>query len=897
MKYDGLTTTRAKALLEEHGYNELADMHSFSPLQVLLGQVKRNFMVYLLVAAAIISFFVAKVETAIALIVVILIVILTGFIQEYRAERAMKSLKGMITPMTTVVREGREERIESRLVVPGDTIIVRSGERVPADAVVLDLQDLLVSEAILTGESEPVEKNTAKNADKASDDESVYMGTFVVQGRCTAKVVATGMKTKFGKIAGMISTAQKELPLQTKVNALAKMLAAFAIIAALFTGTILALQNMPITFDVFSWILIIVIALMVASIPEGMPMVLITTLAVGTHRMAKRNAIVNRMSVIEALGEATVICTDKTGTLTRAEMTARSIWIPEATIEVEGIGYERTGRLVKDGDFFDVEKNEAARLLCVGSVLCNDARIEYITDQNEFKTVGTPTEIALLIMGVKAGIHPSDEYGERWEEIPFNSQRKMMSVVYRKKGKETMYLKGAPEFVLEHCTRIRVGNKVRKITKKDVDRIHEVLESYAGDALRTLAFAYKPADPVRKDDEENLVFLGIVALEDPPRDEVPEALATCAKAGIEVKMLTGDNLRTAEAIARKIGLEGSVTDGKTLDTLDDAGFDAAVKETTVFARVRPDHKIRIVRSLKEHGHIIAMTGDGVNDAPAIKEAHIGIAMGKNGTDVTREVADLTLKDDNFSTIVEAVAEGRTIFGNIQKFITYLVSMNFAQLFIIVVSVILLSLGFWSGNGLSLEHMLPLVALQILFMNVISNELMAITLGLHKRSDQVMEIGPRRSAGLLTRVHLTLLLITGSVMTLGGLAIFWLVYFFLDQPIEVARTTLLITLVMFGVANALNYRSFRHLVMRSSPFSNPYIVIAALAAIALTALIIYTPLSIAFETTAVGWEPWLIGIVSGFALVFLIDLVKVLNTRLAILWRHDHPVGSEHGPVH
>lgn len=884
MKHDGLTQGRAKALLEEYGYNELDEMHSFSPIQVLLGQVKRNFMVYLLVVAAIISFVVAKFETAIALIVVILIVIVTGFIQEFRAEQAMKSLKGMITPMTTVVREGREERVESRLIVPGDIIIVRSGERIPADAVILKHQDLLVSEAILTGESEPIEKSSAKDESKASDESRVFMGTFVVQGRCIARVMGTGMETKFGKIAGLISTAKKELPLQTKVNALAKMLAAFSISAALLTGTLLAFQYAPVTFEVFTWILIVVIALMVASIPEGMPMVLITTLAAGTHRMAKRNAIVNRMSVIEALGEATVICTDKTGTLTRAEMTARSIWVPDMTLEVEGIGYEREGRLLKEGSFFDIEKHEAVKQLCIGSVLCNDARIEYITEQSEFKTVGTPTEIALLIMGAKAGIHPSDEFGERWEEIPFNSHRKMMSVVYRKKGKETMYLKGAPEYVLEHCTRIRIGAKTRKITKKDREHIHEVLESYANDALRTLAFAYKPADPVRKDDEENLIFLGLVALEDPPRDEVPEALAMCAKAGIEVKMLTGDNVRTAAAIAHKIGLDGSVTDGAALDELDEEAFAQMVKETTVFARVRPDHKIRIVQALKAQDHIIAMTGDGVNDAPAIKEAHIGIAMGKNGTDVTREVADLTLKDDNFSTIVEAVAEGRTIFGNIQKFIAYLVSMNLAQLSVIMISVIL---------GLPL----PLLALQILFMNMISNEVMAITLGLHPRSKQVMEIGPRRSSGLLTRVHLTMLIITGVLMTFGGLAVFSIVKFVLQQPEEVARTTLLVTMVVFGIVNAFNYRSFRHLVMRSSPFSNRYITYAALVAVLLTWLIIYTPLNVAFETVPISWEFWLLALGFGFALVFIIDLIKVLNTRLSILWKHDHPVGSEHGPAH
>jgi P-type Ca2+ transporter type 2C len=884
VKFEGLTNQRAKALLDEHGYNELEEVNKTSPLKILLGQVKRNFMVYLLLFAALISFSVGKIETGVALLIVIAIVIVTGFVQEYRAEQAMKSLRSMIMPMTTVIREGREEQIESRLIVPGDVIVIRSGERIPADALVLDQQNLLVSEAILTGESEPVEKSVAKDPASAQDAQKVYMGTFVVQGRCTARVLSTGMKTKFGTIAGMISTAEKELPLQTKVNALAKMISAVAISAALFTGVILVLQNAPLTFDTFTWILIVVIAMMVASFPEGLPVALITTLASGTYRMAKRNAIVNRMSAIEALGEVTVICTDKTGTITRAEMTARRIWVPDSMIDIEGIGYSNSGRLLKDGQFFDVETTEAARLLCVGAVLCNDAHIEFIDQEKEYKTVGTPTEIALLVMGAKADIHPSDEYGERWEEIPFNSHRKMMSVVHRKKGKETMYLKGAPEFVLEHCTRIRVGDHVRKMTKKDRTRISDVLESFANEAFRTLAFAYKPADPVHKDDEENLIFLGIVALEDPPREEVPDALAQCAKAGIAVKMLTGDNVRTAAAIARKIGLDGPVIEGKQLDALDEEAFAKAVKETVVFARVRPDHKIRIVRTLKDQGETIAMTGDGVNDAPAIKEAHVGIAMGKNGTDVTREVADLTLKDDNFSTIVDAIAEGRTIFGNIQKFIGYLISMNVAQLSLIFVSVVL---------GLPL----PLLALQILFMNMLSDEVMAITLGLHRRSKSVMELAPRRNSGLVTRAHFIMLLITGFSMMIAALGVFITLKFAYGYTEEVARTVVLVTMILFGIVNAYNFRSFRHYTLMSSPFTNKYMNYAAVVSIAMTLAILYTPLNGVFETTPISIDLWLVAIGLSISLVAIVDFIKLVNTKIPVLWRHDHDVGTEHGPVH
>jgi len=874
-KYRGLSKEQAEELLKKFGPNEIKDPHRFSFLTVLLRQIKNNFVIYLLFAAALISFFVGKDFTAYTILAVIFMVVVVGFIQEYRAEKAVSSLKKMLMPVSIVRRSGKDIEIPSSNIVVSDIVILGNGERVPADCVVLEEKDLRMDESVLTGESKDISKTASQNPDEPQEENLIFMGTYVVNGHCIAKVLHTGMNTRFGKIAAMVSTAEKELPLQKKINRISRYMVIVAITASLATGILLLSQAETVNTEALTGILILVIALSVSAFPEGFPVVLITALAIGASRMAKQNAIVNRMSVIETLGETTVICTDKTGTLTRAEMTVRKIRTEDKLISVTGSGFQGKGEFLLEGKSVSAKNKEELNMLFKCAALCNDANIERTGEDLEYRVRGSPTEGALLVMAAKGDVFSQDPESIRIEEIPFSSDRKMMSILSYEKDKYIAYAKGAPEVLIEKCSYFLRDGKVLKLTKKEKEGLLIENHQMNSNVLRTLALAYKMLEKEDKNyKEDEFIFLGLVGMEDPPREEVKETLKTCFEAGIRVKMITGDNRETALAIGREIELTGKVMDGKELDKLTDEELSAVVTETVIFTRVRPEHKLRIVRALKTIGEVVTMTGDGVNDAPSLKEAHIGVAMGKNGTDVSRSVADLTLKDDNFVTLVAAIKEGRTIFNNIRKFVTYQLSCNIAELSILFFGVLLSPLFGWVPP--------LLLALQILFMNLVTDNLPALTLSLNPSSKDVMREKPRIKAEILNRRLIKLVLFNGALMAVLTLYAYFVSFNVFGQGTEVARSTALLTLILLEIASAFNFRSFRHKVLNRSLFVNKYLVYASFVSLFATLIIFYTGANKVFSTVPLGMIGWIIGIVASLMIIAIYDLLKDYSAKKSSL---------------
>ena len=877
----GLATSEAQKRLVKYGPNKINDAGHLTALKILLRQIKGNFIVYLLAFSAAISFAIGKVETTYTLFAVVFVVIFFGFIQEYKAERAVSALKNMLTAVTLVVRDGKEQQLQSADLVPGDIVILRNGERVPADAAVLEQKSLLVNEAVLTGESKEIAKNVCENAEKCDESNTVYMGTFIVGGHCVAQVLHTGMNSRFGKIALLISTAEKELTLQKKVNAIGKYMVIAGILVSIATGGLMFARNPVLDWANLTEIIILVVALSVSSFPEGLPVVLTTTLALGASKMARNNAIVNRMSVIETLGETTVICSDKTGTLTTGHMTVKRIFCGEDMYEVTGAGLELAGSILllppQAGKPNEIKPNnltpEMQRLIkCC--VVCNDAIISNRKNGKDLEILGSPTEAALLVLGAKTGLYKEDLELNRLEELPFSSERKAMSVLVEEGVERVIYAKGAPEMILNKCTLVARRGMENSLTESDRNTIKTLVDELAKASYRTLALAYKRVEEfsITKYDykEEDLVLLGLLALEDPPREGVTESIAVAAKAGIETKIVTGDNIGTAISIGRQIGLEGKSMEGVELDDLSDEELAKIVESIRIFARVRPEHKIRIVRALKQNGHIVAMTGDGVNDAPALKEAHVGIAMGRNGTDVSRAAADITLKDDNYSTIVAAIKEGRAVFNNIQKFVTYQLGCNFAELAILFIGTLAAPFLGW--------HIPLITAIQILFMNLVTDSIPAITLGFNPTSPDIMLGKSINSKRIINRFTLGTLVLSGTVMAVFTLAASYFSFNVWNQNNTLAATTTLATLICVEVITAFTFRSFRKPVLSRSPFVNMPLVWAALGSLTATIAIIYTPLNVFFETTPIGVKNWALvaGLCLGISLVF--DLIKLVKPQ-------------------
>lgn len=805
----GLSTEDAKKRSMKFGKNELVEKEKAGPISIFLSQFK-EILIVILIIAAIAAAYVGDTIDAVVILIVVVINAVVGFIQEYRAEKAMEKLKGLISSEAVVIRDGREQKIPAGDLVPGDIVIIEEGDNIPADLRIIQSSDLNVDESTLTGEQLPVEKICDPvEPGKESTCNAVFMETNVSSGRGKGVVVAIGMDTNIGKIAEMIQEEEEETPLHQKIGRLGRNLGILAIGVCSLVFILEYLQGISIV-DTF----LTAISLAVAAVPEGLPAILTLTLALGMQRMARSNAIVRKLLAVETLGSCNVICTDKTGTLTKNKMTVRetNITAPERAFEI--------------------------------SALCNNASI------HEGKTIGDPTDVAMLVFAEENGYLKSEleKRYPRLLEIPLDSVRKRMTTVNEIEGDKYVLVKGAPEIVLGRCMWIERDERIQKLTKQDKEVLLNDLKDMTGKALRVLALAYKKIpheeskfDELDKDKlEENLIFVGLVGMMDPPRKEAKNAVATCIKAGIKVVMITGDHKDTAAAIAKEIGIltDGKVLTGSELDKLTDAEFERIVEDVQVYARVFPEQKVRIVEALKDKGNVTAMTGDGVNDAPALKKAAIGVAMG-TGTDVAKESSDMLLQDDNFATIVRAVKEGRTIFDNIRRFVRFQLSTNIGAILTITSSSIM---------GLPV----PFNPIQVLWINIIMDGPPAQSLGVEPPEKNIMERVPIKEE-IIPRKNLLKIIIAGVVMTIGTLALYY--YELISGVGDLKATSIAFTVfVMFQIFNVFNCKS----EMNLRNISNKFLFVAISMSLLLQIAVIYTPfLQGIFETTALSLIDWIV----------------------------------------
>ncbi|RJS83261.1 cation-translocating P-type ATPase [Candidatus Bathyarchaeota archaeon] len=879
----GLSDEEARRRLEKYGPNELKETRKVTALSIFLNQFKDVFVIMLIIATFI-AFYVdfVKNETPIDAMTIATIVILNavvGFFQEYRSEKAMEAMRKLTAPKARVLRNGRETLIHARDVVPGDILLLEAGDRVAADARLLEVVELKTNEAVLTGESTPVNKELGiveENTPVSDRKNMVFMATHVVYGRGKAVVTSTGMQTEFGKIAEMVQTVEeKETPLKRKLERFAKKLGILVIVVCAIIF-ILELINPARPGTVLENFLTAV-ALAVSAVPEGLPAVVTVTLALGARELAKRNAIIRKLSSAETLGATTVICSDKTGTLTKGEMTVRKIYVNGEVIEVTGVGYEAKGEFLREGEAINVEDNQELSLLLRGAALCTNASYDGKT------IIGDTTEGALIVAAAKAGYMKEDleKRYSRIREIPFTSERKRMTTVHKTAdGKLLAFMKGAPEVVLNRCTHILKDGRKRRFNQKEREAILRKNEEMASEALRVLGVAYKElktSNPKVLDEttvETGLVFIGLVGMIDPPREEAKEANKLCQQAGIKTVMITGDHKNTAIAVAKEIGIlrNGIALTGEELDKMSDEEFEKIVEEVEVYARVSPEHKLRIVRALKKKGHIVAMTGDGVNDAPALKQADIGIAMGITGTDVTKEAADMVLADDNFATIVKAVEGGRVIYDNIRKFSFFLMRSNFDELFVI---------GTFALLGLEL----PLTAGMILWINLMTDGAPAIALSQDPPSEDVMKRPPRNPNEGILHGRLASILATLVTQFVGTAVLFYIAYYIWHEPLEEARTLAFIQATMQELVIVWNCRSETKNAFRVGFTNNKYLLLAVISSAAVTFIVPYTgPLfGIAlFETAPMTLQDW--ALVIPFSLSGFLILPEVFYNRKILRWR-------------
>ncbi len=858
---NGLTEKEAEERLVQYGPNEIRRERGVSPIRIFLSQFN-SFIVYILIAAVFVSFILHEYIDSAVIIVILIVNALLGFFQEYRAEKAIESLKKMAALQATVIRDGSKKRIDSNRLVPGDMIAFESGDRIPADARLIEEYELEVIESSLTGESHSVSKDSTPIADTSTLGDMknmVFGGTNVTSGSGKAVVVRTGMQTEMGKIAESIESVEDdETPLQKKLDVLGRKLGILTLVIC----------SIIIAFGIFKGgklleMIMVGVSLAVAAVPEGLPIVVTIALALGVKRMVGQNALMKRLPSVETLGCTTVICTDKTGTLTRNEMTVTKLYVNDTIIDVTGTGYGTAGDFFSSGEKTD--PSSAELLLRIGA-LNNDAAIS-----EDKGIIGDPTEGCLIVSAAKAGLEGSvlrDQF-PRVHEIPFDSERKRKSTVHRTTNGLMMYTKGAPDVVLKLCSRMDNGGETTPLTDEARNTIWDINREFASQALRVLAFAYKPLDSsenVTETDERDLVFVGLQGMIDPPRDEVRSAIERCRNAGVRTMMITGDYALTAQAIAHHLGIEGDAVRGEELERMDDDTLKKTVKEIFIFSRVNPEHKIRIVRALRETGEVVAMSGDGINDAPALKEADIGIAMGITGTDVTKETADMVLLDDKFTSIVKAVEQGRGIYENIKKFVNYLLSSNLGEVLILFIAMII---GFRDASG---AIAMPLLATQILWLNLVTDGLPAVALGVDPIRKGIMHVPPRHpDEPIITKNMATSIIVISVLMAAGVLFLFGR---FLPEGATIARTVAFTTIVMLEMVRVTMIRSQYKL----SFFSNLSLIGAMLLSILLQVAVVYVPvLNIVFKTTALTLYHWgHIFAVMAFLFVVGTVIAKLLN---------------------
>lgn len=876
---DGLSSEDVEKRLQEFGPNELKKEKGKSPVRLFLEQFTDILIVILLVATAL-SMAIGEVYDAIVIITIVMACAVLGFTQEYKAEKALEALKKMTAPTATVLRNGKEVQLETRDIVPGDIILLYTGGKVPADARLIEAINMKTDEAPLTGESTPVNKNIKPLPEETivSDRRNtLFTGTVVVYGRGKAVVTSTGMNTEFGKIAKMVQvTEEEETPLEKRMGHVGKWIGILSI-AVCAVVAIFGIYKGREILDMVLW----AISLAVAAVPEALPAVVTGALAVGMYRMARENAIVRRLPAVETLGCTSVICADKTGTMTKGEMTVQRIYVNDKALKITGVGYEPQGQFLFEDKKLDPTKEKELYTLLKAATLCNDAKLE--KEEGQWIVRGDPTEGALVVAAAKADLWKEEIEKEepRINEIPFSSERKRMTTMHEAYGKSKIaYMKGAPEIVLEKCTKVYTNGKLRKLTDGMRKQMLAVNAAMAIQALRNLGFAYKELPESKtsldEEDEEGFVFLGIMGMIDPPRGEVKDAIYLCNKAGIKVVMVTGDHKLTAVAVAKALNLVGEnegeedrVLTGVELDKIGDKEFEKIVDNIVIYARVSPEHKVRIVKALRKKGYICAMTGDGVNDAPALKMADIGVAMGITGTEVTKEASDMVLADDNFATIVKAVREGREIYGNIKKYLTYLLRCNIMEILVLFFAMML---------SRTSESAIALTTIQILWVNLTTDGLPAIALGVDPGDPDLMERKPRDpNESIFTRevkIYLCAVPVLMTVLLLGA-------YFYTleTHSLVEARTQLFTALVLMELANAVNARSLKYTVFKVGLFKNKFLWLAILSSLGLQLMVLYIPaLHGIFEVTYPNAFDWTVAVVFTLIVFFSIEIGKYATSR-------------------
>lgn len=865
----GLSQIAVRQRAATYGPNEIKSAQRISAWNILVEQFK-NILILILLGATVISLFLGHGVESVVIAVIVLFAVVLGFIQEYRAERAIEALRKMAAPTATVIREGQEVKIPARDLVPGDVVSIHTGDRIPADGRLLESVNLQVEEAALTGESVPVEKHTQElqTEDLPLGDRKnmVYAGTAATYGRGKALIVATGMQTEFGRIAELLQAVESgRTPLQQNLDRVGSVLARAAFVVVAIIVALGLLRGQP-----FIEMLIFGIALAVAVVPEALPAVVTISLAIGVQKMVKRNALVRRLPAVETLGSTSVICSDKTGTLTKDEMTVRKIHVAGKTFTVTGSGYIPVGKFSSNGGTAAEPNVELIQVL-TAAALASDAQLVRTQEhdaEDGWDIKGDPTEGALVVAAAKAGLQKSelDRAHPRLQEIPFTAESKRMTTLHKTERGVVAYTKGAPEIILENCDSILTWQGIQKLDTAARQQILEVARGFAGSALRVLAVASKE-DAVLESAQTEMTFLGLAGMIDPPRPEAKEAIAICESAGIRPVMITGDHPATAHAVAHELGLlkHGRVLTGAELDEISDEEFKNEVETIDVYARVSPTHKLRVVTALQANEHIVAMTGDGVNDAPALKKADIGIAMGITGTDVTKEAAAMTLTDDNFASIVAAVEEGRGVFGNIKKYLMYLLSSNIGEI------------GLMAGSAV-LDLPLPLTAVQILYVNLATDGLPALALAVDPAERDLMKRRPRNPrTGIFTRPVVALMAAGGAWSTLINLGLFmWAMNSGRTQT--EAMTMTFVSLVLVQFFKAYNFRSDRHSVL-DHPFANKWLNAAITWEVILLLLIVYIPaLHEPFNTFGLHLNDWAIILGLSMSVVPVLESVKWMERK-------------------
>lgn len=868
----GLTTDEAQKRLKKYGANRLTEEEKIKRLKIFLHQFVSP-LIYILIIAGIVTILLKEYIDASVIFAAVMVNAVIGYFQEYKAEQSVKALKKMLVPKAKVLRDGVEREINSEELVPGDIVLLHSGIRVPADIRLIHTVELKIDESILTGESLPVEKHhhTIKEENLTYGDQKnmAFMGTIVVSGRAKGVVVETGMNTVFGKIAKHIKEAETvKAPLQDKITKFANAIGIVVLSASLllFIAGLIVGESIKEMF-------MTAVAAAVAAIPEGLPVVVTVALAVGVSRMAKHNAIVRKLHAVETLGSTTVIGSDKTGTLTKNEMTVKLIYDGKDVYEVEGSGYEPKGNILHNGLPVNLkERHHLIDVLRIG-LLCNESSV-YV-ENGEYKIQGDPTEVALIVSAMKAGLS-SEEEREKYRQIaiiPFESERGYMATLNKHEGKRYLIVKGAPEKVLDMCIKDSFGNEI------DREKILYKANEFAKRGLRILAFAYREVveetekitcQEIEKcDSASGLVFTGLQGMIDPPRPEAIEAIKGCKKAGIRVVMITGDHAVTAKAIGEMLGIsdgKSKVLTGKELEKMSDEELFHKVKEVSVYARVSPEHKLRIVEQLKQHGEIVAVTGDGVNDAPALKAAHIGIAMGKSGTDVAKEASDMVLTDDNFASIFHAVREGRIVFDNIRKVTFFLIPTGVASILSIILAMIF-------------SVPIPYVPAQILWINLVTNALQDIALAFEPGEKTVLMKPPRNpKEGIMSRLLIERTIIVGALISAG------IVFNFINAlqdgaSLEKARTVAVTTMVFFQFFQAWNSRSEYESIFKISLLSNPFLFLSLIIATLAQLAFIYIPvLQWIFRTEPISAQDWKNILLVALSVIIVVEIDKWLRRR-------------------